>query len=787
MKCIHPGKNLWLIFFIIFSFTGCFSGDDEGTTTRTSIDNDLKEKVEIKLNKSVIEIENEAGGESTLTVVLTSKPPGKVVLDVVSDNLNEVMVSSPQLTFSTTNWRKKQSVTLTAINDNKLGNGTANVKVSVNTNLSVLPSDLPVQKVVEVTIKDDDQADFLLSKTTMTIPESSGTWEFNTILMAQPKTNVIFDISSDDQAEAIVSPSQITFTPSNWDLPQPIVVQGVDDTHQSQDSVEIRVSVNNESDQDFMGMQSKSVMVILRDNDNKQPTEIAVDPSEPPGELVVTLDNHDHYFHLYKVSHRGPNFEVVRFGEDGSKEPITPGKVRTYTGYSPTAPDTVIAATLRPDGDLRYHLFRGASGDDEFGVPISTGEENDYDPNRETNVTYWDKMPPAPEHKTEPMGTLTPPSELRFYSADVSFFIHAPDYEQKGFKKVETIIEKAETSLNFTDVIYVRDIHMQHPIDKIVIHRGWPEDFVKGTHKRLNAIFPDNITKHFDNIKKSGGGLAGVCSNWSTSGMNKLGEFWHVYRHEVGHNHGSTHFVGGSPEGRSVMSGNHVKLSIISGPEQEKMQKCQKRRFKSYRDGVAPPHPYPPNARYDKVKIDKDTSEIEIDVLANDTDANGNNIAILDFDTQSKNGTIRFEPAADEASRDKLIYQVNKVFENGERDQFNYRIVDEHGYLGKGTVRIIDSAAVIDVDTQKKLNNIGANKDKMADIYKVFTQINFTTKDGHWVKFINLPSPVQEGRMFTLQVKSTASVRLRFNGKTRLFYKGQTVTGEFRNGKWELN
>lgn len=52
---------------------------------------------------------------------------------------------------------------------------------------------------------------------------------FTVALQRQPLTNVVVNISSPDTGEATVSSATLTFTPGNWDTPQPITMAGVPD------------------------------------------------------------------------------------------------------------------------------------------------------------------------------------------------------------------------------------------------------------------------------------------------------------------------------------------------------------------------------------------------------------------------------------------------------------------------------------------------------------------------------------------------------------------------------
>ena len=87
----------------------------------------------------------------------------------------------------------------------------------------------------------------------------------------------------------------------------------------------------------------------------------------------------------------------------------------------------------------------------------------------------------------------------------------------------------------------------------------------------------------------------------------------------------------------------------------------------------------PPIAGPDNVVIDEDTP-VELDLIANDTDADGDNLRIIDF-TAPKNGT--FAAAIGGAWR----YSPKNDFYGS--DSFTYVVTDDHGGTNHGTVSVI--------------------------------------------------------------------------------------------------
>ena len=126
------------------------------------------------------------------------------------------------------------------------------------------------EQQASLTINDDDQAGFNLSKSSAVVTESGDTEIFTVVLDSQPTENVVLNISSENTKEAKVSESILIFTNSNWNIPQQVTITGVDDEEiDSAISSKILVSVNQESNKDssYVGLLTQSLAVTNNDNE----------------------------------------------------------------------------------------------------------------------------------------------------------------------------------------------------------------------------------------------------------------------------------------------------------------------------------------------------------------------------------------------------------------------------------------------------------------------------------------------------------------------------------------
>jgi subtilisin family serine protease len=113
--------------------------------------------------------------------------------------------------------------------------------------------------------------DFVITESggTTVTTESGTTDSFDVVLTLQPQSNVVLTVTSGNSGEATVDQSTLTFTPSNWDTPQTVIVSAVDDAAADGNlSVSVTVSVDDAaSDDDFDPASDQVVNATTVDND----------------------------------------------------------------------------------------------------------------------------------------------------------------------------------------------------------------------------------------------------------------------------------------------------------------------------------------------------------------------------------------------------------------------------------------------------------------------------------------------------------------------------------------
>ena len=215
---------------------------------------------------------SESGSTDTFSVVLDARPDSDVVILVSTEDVTEGSVDKASLTFTPADWDTAQTVTVTGVDD-FLDDGTITYPVSVRVddgNSDDFFDPLPDQSV-SVDNTDDDVAGFTITESSgSTAVAETGTLDtFTVVLDAQPLSNVVITVVSEDTSECTVDTDTVTFTTANWNTPKTITVIGVDDdTDDDTVTAQIRLSVDDaNSDDTYDPLADQTVSVENADDD----------------------------------------------------------------------------------------------------------------------------------------------------------------------------------------------------------------------------------------------------------------------------------------------------------------------------------------------------------------------------------------------------------------------------------------------------------------------------------------------------------------------------------------
>ncbi|HIK11274.1 MAG TPA: DUF4347 domain-containing protein [Oscillatoriaceae cyanobacterium M33_DOE_052] len=119
------------------------------------------------------------------------------------------------------------------------------------------------------TITDDDTAGVTITPTSgLTTTEAGGTSSFDVHLTSQPTANVTINLSSSNTAEGTIDKPSLTFTAANWNTPQTVTVNGVDElVDDGNIAYNIITAAATSADAKYNGMNADDIAVTNIDDD----------------------------------------------------------------------------------------------------------------------------------------------------------------------------------------------------------------------------------------------------------------------------------------------------------------------------------------------------------------------------------------------------------------------------------------------------------------------------------------------------------------------------------------
>jgi len=207
-------------------------------------------------------VTTEAGGITSLALMLKSKPSKNVMVTLSSSDTTEGIASPSSLFFSSSNWDTAQTVLVTGMDDDVV-DGDQIYTINGSTVSDDPNYDSLLVTGLSLTNTDDDSAGIMVDPTDgLTTIETGEDTSFSFVLTSQPIANVTVVIFSSDTTEGTISPLIVTFTSNNWNSPQTITIKGVDDNLADGDQDYLIVSAPVVSgDPNYSGLDPADVFV----------------------------------------------------------------------------------------------------------------------------------------------------------------------------------------------------------------------------------------------------------------------------------------------------------------------------------------------------------------------------------------------------------------------------------------------------------------------------------------------------------------------------------------------
>ena len=233
---------------------GDYDGVSAADVEVTVLENDF---VGLTVAPEVLEVLE--GGSETYAVVLDAEPTGPVKV-TVGGAAGDVMVAPEELTFTTLNWSARQTVTVSAAEDE---DSIVDAPVTLTHMASGGGYDGVTAAEVEVTILENDIPGVTVTPTELSVTEGSS--ETYTVVLDTEPTGPVTVTVGGVTGDLMVSPASLTFTASNWSTSQPMTVMAAEDEDALNDPpVTLTHTV---SGGDYTDVTAPNVVVTIIEND----------------------------------------------------------------------------------------------------------------------------------------------------------------------------------------------------------------------------------------------------------------------------------------------------------------------------------------------------------------------------------------------------------------------------------------------------------------------------------------------------------------------------------------
>ncbi len=308
-------------------------------------------------------------------IVLNSQPASDVTIGTIaSADTSEVTVSPISITFSTANWDIPVTVTVTGVDDlENDGMKTVNINLGSTTSADANWDGMALFPVSVHNLDNDAPKGIsVIAGSQLVVSESGSECWFEVVLDAEPSAQVDISVASGDPTEGtITSPASgtLSFTASNWDIAQTVIVTGVDDFEADLDtafSVVLGAAVS--TDTDYSGMNPPDVAFTNIDDETPGITVIA------GSSLLVSESD--------PVTGNSCSFQIVLNSEPSSTVTVNVSSTDVGAGTVSSGVLTFDAATWDTAQTISVSGVDdpAADGNQAFFIDISTSStDTDYD------------------------------------------------------------------------------------------------------------------------------------------------------------------------------------------------------------------------------------------------------------------------------------------------------------------------------------------------------------------------------------------------------------------------
>ncbi|MET1257372.1 pre-peptidase C-terminal domain-containing protein [Aliikangiella maris] len=375
----------------------------------------------------------------------------------------------------------------------------------------------------------------------------------------------------------------------------------------------------------------------------------------------VTNDGKRDRLILKKRSVRAANFRL-QVWEQNSYQEITPPEVRTYRGYVESDPSLTVTANIEPGNKLNAIFSDGRHSNVDIEINNKkinvSGDSGTAEPGTGNQVISRSVDRTSPTNS----GYIIPKYTMRRIrlGAEIQYSIY------NHFKSIDKALARIEQRINDNDFFYARDMGIAWELGEVVIRKDdFTGNYMTEWKNKVNQNNQNNLNLVYQ-FKKSGGGSAGgrifQANNANHVVFGNIGSLKiqsASLGHEAAHQFGAGHK---SSWGDTMTSAE----SAIGTSTVQRMIDHSHVAHEAAAPAIIYGAKLPPHAMEDFANTNQDQS-VDINLLENDYDGNGDSISIARIDNSSEkggvitnlgNGNVRYTPPSGYLGMDTFKYHV---------------------------------------------------------------------------------------------------------------------------------
>ena len=231
-------------------------GDYAGETAEVAVTVTDDETAGLTLSTTALGVTE--GDDAEYTVRLATQPTATVTVAITGTASTDLSLDAASLTFTTSTWNTAQTVTVSAAEDDDAVNDTATLLHTAS------GGDYASETAeVSVTVTDDESVGLTLSTTALGVTEGNDA-EYTVRLATQPSATVTVAITGQASTDLTLSATSLTFTTSSWNTAQTVTVSAAEDDDADNDAATL---LHTASGGDYAG-ETAEVSVTVTDDES---------------------------------------------------------------------------------------------------------------------------------------------------------------------------------------------------------------------------------------------------------------------------------------------------------------------------------------------------------------------------------------------------------------------------------------------------------------------------------------------------------------------------------------